>query len=155
MCLIVEDMDISHSSVILILNDHVGMRNLFARNVPHLLIIDHKRVTNSKECLMLFNRNPNESLLRFIIVKETFTTHLRSTRGSEGDTVSQQRHGDTYLKCTRNNPHRWPPKWKNNHWRISRQLIGPAQWRFKENTTPMVLAKKQVPLHPNNTTHTS
>ena len=40
---IVEAIGISHGSVVSILNDHLGMRKLFARWVPCLLTIDHKR----------------------------------------------------------------------------------------------------------------
>ena len=42
--------------------------------MPRLLSIDHKRkrVTTSKDCLELFKRNPNEFLLRFVTVDETW-----------------------------------------------------------------------------------
>lgn len=53
------------------------MKKLYARWVPRLLTIDNKRgcVTMSKECLMLFERNSNESLRRFVNVNETWIHH--------------------------------------------------------------------------------
>ena len=65
---------ISYGSVVSILNDQLGLRKLSARWVPRLLSIDHKRkrVTTSKDCLELFNRNSNEFLRRFITVDETW-----------------------------------------------------------------------------------
>ncbi|EFN71643.1 Histone-lysine N-methyltransferase SETMAR, partial [Camponotus floridanus] len=74
---IVEATGISHGSVVSILSDHLGMRKLSARWMPRLLTIDNKRnrVTISKECLALFNRNSNEFLRRFITVDETWIHH--------------------------------------------------------------------------------
>ena len=59
---IVDAIGIWYGSVVSILNDQLGLRKLSARWVPRLLSIDHKRkrVTISKDCLELFNRNPNE-----------------------------------------------------------------------------------------------
>jgi hypothetical protein len=44
------------------------MRKLSARWVPRLLKINYKSVTISQECLMLFNRNMDEFLSRFVTV---------------------------------------------------------------------------------------
>ena len=57
-----------------ILNGQLGLRKLSARWVPRLLSIDHKRnrVTTSKDCLELFNRNSNDFLRRFVTVDETW-----------------------------------------------------------------------------------
>ena len=61
---IVEAIGISHGSVVSILKDHLGMKNLSARWGPLLLTIDHKRnrVTTSIECLALLNCNKDEFL---------------------------------------------------------------------------------------------
>ena len=50
------------------------MKKLSARWVPRLLTVDHKRdrVTISKQCLEMFQRNPDESLRPFITVDETW-----------------------------------------------------------------------------------
>lgn len=71
---IVDAIGISYGSVVSILNDQLGLRKLSARWVPRLLSIDHKRnrVTTSKDCLELFNRNSNEFLRRFVTVDETW-----------------------------------------------------------------------------------
>jgi len=55
------------------------MKKLSARWVPHLLI-DHKRdrVTISKQCLKMFQRNPDEFLRRFITVDETWIHYFTS-----------------------------------------------------------------------------
>ncbi|KAG5329130.1 SETMR methyltransferase, partial [Acromyrmex charruanus] len=52
------------------------------RRVPRLLTVNHKRdhVTISKQCLEMFQRNPDEFLHRFITVDETWITlHSRRT----------------------------------------------------------------------------
>ena len=71
---IVDAIGISYGSVVSILNDQQGLRKLSAKWVPRLLSIDHKRkrVTTSKDCLELFDRNPNEFLRRFVTVDETW-----------------------------------------------------------------------------------
>ncbi|XP_033226758.1 uncharacterized protein LOC117179160, partial [Belonocnema kinseyi] len=53
-----------------VLHEYLDMKKLYARRVPRLLTLDHKRnhVTTSKECLTMFNRNPNEFLRRFVTV---------------------------------------------------------------------------------------
>ena len=77
---IVEAIGTSHGSVVSILKDHLGMKNLYARWVRRLLTIDHKRnrVTTSIECLALFNRNMNEFLHRFVTVDNTPETKQQS-----------------------------------------------------------------------------
>ena len=58
--------------MISILHEQLGMKKLSARWVPRLLTVDHKRdrVTISKQCLEMFQRNPAEFLCRFITVDE-------------------------------------------------------------------------------------
>ncbi|XKL62660.1 hypothetical protein PGB90_002493 [Kerria lacca] len=60
-----------------ILHEYLDTRKLSARWVPRLLTLDHKRnrVTTSKECLAMFNRNPDEFLRRFVTVDETWIHH--------------------------------------------------------------------------------
>ena len=59
---IAEVIFISHGSVVSILKDHLGMKKLSAR---WTLI----------ECLVLFNRNKDEFLCRFVTVDETWIQH--------------------------------------------------------------------------------
>ena len=65
------------------------MKKLSARWVPHLLTVDHKRdrVTISKQCLEMFQRNPDEFLRRFITVDETwihyFTPETKNSQNNE------------------------------------------------------------------------
>ena len=73
---IVEAIGILHGLVISILKDHLGMKNLSARWVPRLLTIHYKRNrVTSIECLVLFNRNKDEFLRRFVTLNETWIHH--------------------------------------------------------------------------------
>lgn len=58
----VEAIGISHGSAVFHSNGHLGMRKPFARWMPCLLKINHGRngVITSKDCLALFNRNPDD-----------------------------------------------------------------------------------------------
>ncbi|KAG5333595.1 SETMR methyltransferase, partial [Acromyrmex heyeri] len=71
---LVEATGISHGTVISILHEQLGMKNLSARWMPRLLTVDHKRhrVTISKQCLEMFQCNPNKFLRRLITVDETW-----------------------------------------------------------------------------------
>lgn len=71
---IAEAAGISDDRVHSILHEHLGMRKLSARWVPHLLSFDQKQVRwdLSEECLDLFNRNKKEFLRRFVTVDETW-----------------------------------------------------------------------------------
>ncbi|KAG5312849.1 SETMR methyltransferase, partial [Acromyrmex insinuator] len=72
---------ISHGTVISILHEQLGMKKLSARWVPRLLTVDHKRnrVTISKQCLKMFQRNvPDKFLRRFITVDETWIHYFIS-----------------------------------------------------------------------------
>ena len=71
---LVEATGISHDTVISILHEQIGMKKLSARWVPRSLTMDHKRdcVTISKQCLKMFQHNPDEFLRRFITVDETW-----------------------------------------------------------------------------------
>ena len=62
----------SHSTVISILHEQLGMKKLSARWVSRLLTVDHKRRVISKQCLEMFQRNPDEFLHQFITVDETW-----------------------------------------------------------------------------------
>ncbi|KAG5314934.1 SETMR methyltransferase, partial [Acromyrmex insinuator] len=74
---VVEATDISHGTVISILHEQLGMKKLSARWMPRLLTVEHKRdVTISKQCLKMFQRNPDEFLRRFITV-DMDPLHLR------------------------------------------------------------------------------
>ncbi|XP_043644536.1 histone-lysine N-methyltransferase SETMAR-like, partial [Drosophila teissieri] len=74
---VAEAVGISTERVHHILHEYLDMKKLSARWVPRLLTHDHKRnrVTISKECLAMFNRNPNEFLRRFVTVDETWIHH--------------------------------------------------------------------------------
>lgn len=50
-CEIVKALGISVASVALILDSHSRMRKLSARWIPHMLTIEHNRLTSYKECL--------------------------------------------------------------------------------------------------------
>ena len=84
---IVDAIGISYGSVVSILNDQLGLRKLSARWVPRLLSIDHKRkrVTASKDCLELINRNLNEFLRRFVTVDETWIHYCTKQWVSPGE----------------------------------------------------------------------
>ena len=71
---LVETIGISYGIVVSILHEQLGMEKLSVRWVPRLLTVDHKcdRVTISKQCLEMFQRNPDEFLRRFITVDETW-----------------------------------------------------------------------------------
>lgn len=68
---------ISDERVRNILHDHLHMKKLSARWVPRLLTTDqkHQRMNLSKQCLQLFQRNPDEFLRRFVTVDETWVHH--------------------------------------------------------------------------------
>ena len=57
---IVKAIGISHGSVVSILEDHLGMKNVSARWVPRLLTIDHKhnRVTTSVDETWIHHNTP-------------------------------------------------------------------------------------------------
>jgi len=77
---LVEATGISHDTVISILHEQIGMKKLSARWVPRLLTVDHKRdrVMISKQCLEMFQHNPDEFLRRFITVDPLFHTREQS-----------------------------------------------------------------------------
>ncbi|XP_033218081.1 uncharacterized protein LOC117173550 [Belonocnema kinseyi] len=71
---VAEAVGISTDRVHHILHEYLNMKKLSAGWVPRLLTLDHKRncVTTSKECLAMFNRNPNEFLRCFLTVDKTW-----------------------------------------------------------------------------------
>jgi len=71
---LVEATGISHGTVISILHEQLNKKKLSARWVLCLLTVNHKRdrVMISKQCLEMFQRNPDEFLCRFITVDETW-----------------------------------------------------------------------------------
>ncbi|KAG5339771.1 SETMR methyltransferase, partial [Acromyrmex heyeri] len=77
-CELAEATSISHDTVIL--HKQLGMKKLLIRWVPCLLTVDHKRdrVTISKQCLQMFQRNPDKFLCRFITVDETWIHYFSS-----------------------------------------------------------------------------
>ncbi|KAG5331214.1 SETMR methyltransferase, partial [Acromyrmex charruanus] len=106
---LVEATDISHDTVISILHEQL------ARWVPRLLTVDHKcdRVTISKECLEMFQRNPDEFLRRFITMDEIwvhyFTPKMKEySEEGEDREVGQKGDDHSFLRCTRYNSYRLP-----------------------------------------------
>ncbi|KAM8718869.1 hypothetical protein ACLKA7_001561 [Drosophila subpalustris] len=71
---IAETVGISTGSAVSILHDHLHMKKLNVKWVPHFLDIEQreKRVADSKSCLDMFNRNPSEYLRRYITMDETW-----------------------------------------------------------------------------------
>ncbi|KAM8718055.1 hypothetical protein ACLKA7_004715 [Drosophila subpalustris] len=74
---IAEAVDISTGSAASILHDHLHMKKLNLKWVPHFLDIEQrdKRVADSKSCLDMFNRNPSEFLRRYITMDGTWIHH--------------------------------------------------------------------------------
>ncbi|KAL7731797.1 hypothetical protein ACLKA6_016730 [Drosophila palustris] len=74
---IAETVGISTGSAVSILHDHLHMKKLNVKWVPHFLDIEQreKRVADSKSCLDMFNRNPSEFLRRYITMDETWIHH--------------------------------------------------------------------------------
>ncbi|KAM8704751.1 hypothetical protein ACLKA7_009240 [Drosophila subpalustris] len=74
---IAETVGISTGSAVSILHDHLHMKKLNVKWVPHFLDIEQreKRVADSKFCLDMFNRNPSEFLRRYITMDETWIHH--------------------------------------------------------------------------------
>ncbi|KAM8719386.1 hypothetical protein ACLKA7_012010 [Drosophila subpalustris] len=66
---IAETVGISTGSAVSILHDHLHMKKLNVKWVPHF------RVADSKSCLDMFNRNPSEFLRRYITMDETWIHH--------------------------------------------------------------------------------
>lgn len=71
---IAKKVKISYERAENILHEHLGMRKLSDRWVPRVLTVDHKRdrVTTSKHCLELFQRNPTEFMRRYVTVDRTW-----------------------------------------------------------------------------------
>ncbi|KAG5309238.1 SETMR methyltransferase, partial [Acromyrmex insinuator] len=80
---LVEAAGISHGTVISILHEQLGMKKLSARWVPHLLTVDHKR--DRKQCLEMFQCNPDEFLRRFITVDEIWIHYFTPETSEEGE----------------------------------------------------------------------
>lgn len=74
---IAEAVGISSGSVFTILHEHLHMKKLNVKWVPHFLNIDQKeqRIVDSKAGLDMFNRNPKEFLRRYITMDETWIHH--------------------------------------------------------------------------------
>lgn len=74
---IAKTLSISKERVGHIINEYLDMRKLCAKWVPRVLTIDQKqqRVDDSKHCLMLFKRNKNEFLRRYVTMDETWLHH--------------------------------------------------------------------------------
>ena len=65
---------ISDGSVFTILHEHLGMRKLCAKWVPHEFTVDQKqqRIDAWEECLALLNRNKMEFYRRYVTMDETW-----------------------------------------------------------------------------------
>jgi len=74
---LVEATGISHGTVISIARI-IGYEKVIGK-MPRLFTVDHKRdhVTISKQCLEMFQRNPDEFLRRFITVDKHGLLHTR------------------------------------------------------------------------------
>ena len=58
---IAEELKISEGSVLTILHEHLSVRKLCSKWVPHLLTVDQKHQNvDSKRCLQLFQHNKKE-----------------------------------------------------------------------------------------------
>lgn len=68
-----------------ILHEHLHMKKVSTRWVPHLLTVDQKliRMNVSQECLGMFQRNATEFLQRFITVDETLIHYTPEAEASE------------------------------------------------------------------------
>ena len=64
LCEIAEELKISEGSVFTILHEHLSMKKLCSKWVPHFLTVDQKQqcVNDSEHCLQLFQCNKNEFL---------------------------------------------------------------------------------------------
>jgi len=151
---LVEAIGISHGTVISILHEQLGTKKLSARWVPRLLIVDHKRdcVTITKQCLEMFQRNPDKFLRRFITVDETWIHYFTSEAKEQSKqwtspdepalkkakTVKStgEMMAIVFLECTRYNSYRLPSVEANDQWRLLRSLIELFQQHFKEKTSP-------------------
>ena len=143
---IVEDIGISHGSVVSILKNHFGMKKLSARCVPRLLTIDHKRnrVTTSVECLTLFNRNKDEFLHRFVTVDETWINHnTPETKQQSEQWVSP---GESAPKKTEEGLSAnkvMATEGKNNEWRILHRFNEDLKKKRQHLTKKKVLFYQQ------------
>ena len=131
------------------LHEQLGMKKLSAisaRWLPRLLTVDHKRdgVMISKQCMEMFQRNPDEFLRRFITVNKTWIHYFTSETKeqskqwtSSSEPVPKKAKivkGDdhSFLEYTRYNSYRLPFIEANDQWRLLRSLIGSFQQHFKE-----------------------
>ena len=68
-----EELKISEDNVFTILNEHLSMRKLCPKWVPHFLAVDQKQhVDDSEHCLQLFQRNKKEFLCKYVTLDETW-----------------------------------------------------------------------------------
>ncbi|KAL7723350.1 hypothetical protein ACLKA6_009064 [Drosophila palustris] len=88
---IAETVSISTGAAVSILHDHLHMKKLNVKWVPHFLDIEQreKRVADSKSCLDMFYRNPSEFLRRYITMDETWIHHyIPESNRSSADGLS-------------------------------------------------------------------
>ena len=85
MCEIAETVGISTGSAVSILHDHLHMKKLNVKWVPHFLHIEQKekRVADSKSCLDVYNRNPNKFFDTSLWMRLGSITTLRSPIGHQ------------------------------------------------------------------------
>ncbi|XP_067131011.1 protein GVQW3-like [Centruroides vittatus] len=73
-CEIAETTGISVNRVYYILTENLGMTKVSARRVPRLLTAEQKRVRTlmSKECLVFYQKNPQDFMRQFVTTNETW-----------------------------------------------------------------------------------
>jgi len=114
------------------------------------------QATILKQCLEMFQHNPDEFLCRFITVDETWiyyfipeteeikTTGWTSSEKGEDRKIGRKGDGHSFLGRTRYNSYRLPSVEASNQWRLLSSLIGPFQ-HFKEKTSPFGEEESALP----------
>ena len=71
---IADTLRISEGSIFTILFEHLSMRKLCSKWVPHLLTVDQnqQRVDDSTHCLELFQRNKKDFFMWYLTMDETW-----------------------------------------------------------------------------------
>jgi len=140
---LVEAIGISHGRVINFVRT-IEYKKAIGK-MSRLLTVDHKldRVTISKQCLEMFQRNPDEFLRRFITMDETwihyFTsetkkqskqwTSLSESASKKAKTVklAEKMMATIFLGCMRYNSYRLSSVEANDQWQLLCNLIGSFQ----------------------------
>ena len=95
---IFEATDIWQGTVFSVSHEKLGVKKILARWVPRSLseVNKHNRVVDFEDILVLFRRNPDEFLCRYITADETWIHYYTGRQGG----------GHGFLECTRNYLHR-------------------------------------------------